>query len=340
MPRKARIDAPGALHHIMARGIERRIIFTDNEDCDDLLEQLESIAAETHTSCYAWSLVRNHFHLLLKTGRVPIATVMRRLLTGYAIRFNRRHGRTGHLFQNRYKSILCQEDTYAKELIRYIHLNPLRAGIVADMKALVSYPYSGHSAIMGKPDRSWQSVNYVLSLFDIRASRARHAYGKYVEAGIDQGRRRDLIGGGLVRSAGGWAAVRALDKEGISFKSDERILGDSNFAADVLAEAGETMENKTALAAQGVDLQRVMDLVADLMSMPRERIVGSGKSPDKVKARRLICYWGTTQLGLTVTGVANTLRISVPTASVAASKGEQITLEFGYSLMDLLNIKK
>ena len=110
MLRKVRIDASDALHHVMARGIQRRIIFTDNEDCDDLLERLESIAAETHTSCYAWSLVRNHFHLLLKTGCVPIETVMRRLLTGYAIRFNRRHGRTGHLFQNRYKSILCREN--------------------------------------------------------------------------------------------------------------------------------------------------------------------------------------------------------------------------------------
>jgi putative transposase len=132
--------------------------------------------------------------------------------------------------------------------------------------------------------------------------------------------------------------VKALGKEGVFFKSDERILGDSDFAADVLAEADEAMERKTALVAQGIDLQRVIDLVADLMSMPRERIVGSGKSADQVKARRLICYWGTTQLGLTMTGVANALRISVSTASVAAKRGEQIALERGYSLIDLLNI--
>ncbi|MFO7784133.1 MAG: transposase, partial [Desulfatiglandales bacterium] len=333
MPRKARIDAPGALHHVITRGIERRIIFTDNADCDDFLERLEIIVSETNTSCYAWSLVRNHFHLLLKTGGVPIATVMRRLLTGYAMRFNRRHERTGQLFQNRYKSILCQEDVYFKELIRYIHLNPLRAGIVADMKELASYPYSGHSAIMGKKDRGWQSVDYVLSLFDTRESKARPAYEKYLEAGIDKGRRWDLIGGGLVRSAGGWAAVSSLGKERIFFKSDERILGDGDFVADVLAEAEEAMERKTALAVQGVDLQRVIGLVADLMSMPRERIIGSGKSPDKVKARRLICYWGTTELGLTMTGVANALKISVPTASIAARRGEQIAIERGYSLM-------
>jgi len=189
----------------MARGIERRIIFIDNADCDDFLERLGGVVDETHTSCYAWSLVRNHFHLLLKTGNVPIATVMRRLLTGHVIRFNRRHGRTGHLFQNRYKSILCQEDVYVKELIRCIHLNPLRAGIVADLKELASYPCSGHSAVMGKLVRDWQAVDDVLSLFDTWAVRAKRAYEKYVETGIDQRRRWDLIGGGLVRSAGGWA---------------------------------------------------------------------------------------------------------------------------------------
>jgi REP element-mobilizing transposase RayT len=77
-----------------------------------------------------------HFHLLLRTGRTPIATVMRRLLTGYAVSHNRRHRRHGHLFQNRYKSILCQEDIYLLELVRYIHLNPIRAKLVSDIKAL------------------------------------------------------------------------------------------------------------------------------------------------------------------------------------------------------------
>jgi REP element-mobilizing transposase RayT len=92
---------------------------------------------ETETKCYAWALMPNHFHLLIKTGLVPISKLMLRLLTGYAISYNLRHKRQGHLFQNRYKSILCQEDPYFLELVRYIHLNPLRANLVQDMKALV-----------------------------------------------------------------------------------------------------------------------------------------------------------------------------------------------------------
>jgi putative transposase len=108
MPRQSRIDAAGALHHIIVRGIERREIFDDDQDRYGFLERLGAIIEEAQTRCYAWALIPNHFHLLVQTGNVPVATVMRRLLTGHAASYNRRHNRHGHLFQNRYKSILCQ----------------------------------------------------------------------------------------------------------------------------------------------------------------------------------------------------------------------------------------
>jgi len=140
MPRQARIDAVGALHHIIIRGIERKRIFQDDLDRNDFVSRLAHILPETGTLCYAWALLPNHAHLLLRTGLAPIAEVMRRLLTGYAIRYNHRHRRHGHLFQNRYKSILCQEDVYLLELVRYIHLNPLRAKVVNDLIELEPIP--------------------------------------------------------------------------------------------------------------------------------------------------------------------------------------------------------
>jgi REP element-mobilizing transposase RayT len=124
MPRRARIDAPGALHHVICRGIERRKIFREDSDRNDFLKRLSTILGETQTPCYARALMPNHFHLLLRTGNTPSARVMRRLLSGYVGRFNRLHRRAGHLFQNRYKSILCQEEPYLLELVCYIHLNP------------------------------------------------------------------------------------------------------------------------------------------------------------------------------------------------------------------------
>ena len=162
----------------------------------------------------------NHFHLLLRTGTTPIATVMRRLLTGYAVNFNRRHRGYGHLFQNRYKSILCEQYPYLQELVRYIHLNPLRAGIVGKLKALDTYPYCGHSAIMGKVKYAFQDVGYILKLFGNKISQARKHYQKFVKMGVSAGRRPDLTGGGPVRSAGGWAALKAMRKSKSRMKGD------------------------------------------------------------------------------------------------------------------------
>lgn len=203
MPRFSRIDAAGVLHHVIVRGIERRRIFRDNQDRDDLLNRLEALLPETRTACYSWALIPNHAHFLLRTGTAPPATLMRRLLTGYAVTFNRRHMRHGQLFQNRYKSIVCQEDIYFMEPVRHIHLNPVRAGLVSDLNGLNSYPYCGHSALMGSLERSWQSNDYVLRHFGKSVRSARNAYIRYLEAGDDQGHREDLIGGGLLRSLGG-----------------------------------------------------------------------------------------------------------------------------------------
>jgi len=150
MPRQARLDAPGVLQHVMARGIERRKIFWDDKDRTSFLERLALILEETQTQCYAWALIPNHFHILLRTGPTPLSKVMRRLMTGYAVTFNIRHRRSGHLFQNRYKSVVCEEDPYLLELIRYIHLNPLRAKLVEDLKALDKYQWTGHNAILGR----------------------------------------------------------------------------------------------------------------------------------------------------------------------------------------------
>ena len=116
MPRKPQINASGAIQHIVMRGIERKKIFLDDADRGAFLQRLGKVLIETRTDCLAWALLPNHGHFLLRTGLAPISTVMQRLLTGYAGRFNRRHRRHGHLFQNRFKSILCQEKPNMKQL--------------------------------------------------------------------------------------------------------------------------------------------------------------------------------------------------------------------------------
>ena len=238
MPRLARLDAPGVLHHIIIRGIERRKIFRDNKDRDDFIDRLSDLLPATQTACYAWAFIPNHAHFLLRSGAAGISNLMRRLLTGYAIYFNRRYRRHGQLFQNRYKSIICQEDIYFRELVRYIHLNPLRAKIVSDIKELNKYPYSGHSVLIGRKKHEWQDTKYVFSYFGKKVSESRKGYLSYVKKGIDQGRRPELTGGGLVRSLGGWSMIKKLRLKGQDrIKGDERILGDGEFVTALLSEA-------------------------------------------------------------------------------------------------------
>ncbi len=126
---------------------------------------------------------------------------MRRLLTGHAMYYNRRHGRCGHLFQNRYRSILCEEERYFLELVRYIHLNPLRANIVRDLKQLDSYLFSGHSYVMGKLSNDWQDTNLVLRLFGSMVRSAKQRYREFISQGVAQGKRPDLVGESMASMA-------------------------------------------------------------------------------------------------------------------------------------------
>jgi REP element-mobilizing transposase RayT len=334
MPRQARLDAPGALHHIICRGIERRKIFDDDADRDNFLERLEIILKETSTPCYGWTLIPNHFHLLLRTGKAPISTVMRRLLTGYAVSFNRRHRRYGHLFQNRFKSILCQEDLYLKELVGYIHLNPLRAKIVAELKELAKYPYGGHSAIMGKQKRDFQDVDYVLRLFGDKLTEARRHYREYVRKRIKIGCRPELVGGGLLRSSGGWGVLKAMSKARIHLKGDERILGDSDFVKEVLTEHKEQFERRYWLKAQGYDIDRVVQKVAEVFEIEPEQIWKPGNQPLRVKARSLVCYWALRELGMSGTSVGKLLGLGQPAVSRAVVRGEKLTQDMNLSLIN------
>jgi len=333
MPRKARIDAPGALHHIIARGIERRSIFDDDTDRDSFLSRLETTLSDTQTSCYAWALIPNHFHLLLRTGSCPISTVMRRVLTGHAISYNHRHRRYGHLFQNRYKSILCQEDTYLLELVRYIHLNPLRANIVQNIGQLNHYLYSGHSALIGRSDRMWQDTEYILKLFNNGLSTARRRYREFVEKGAVHGRRPELVGGGLVRSAGGWSAVKTLREAGFLQKSDERILGDGDFVTAVLEQADEKYERRYYLKENGYDFEMVVERVSKLLDLNPVQVVTSSKNRCAVEARSLVCFWAHRELGITQTELAKKFGISQPAVSSAVNKGEKLVRETGHKLI-------
>jgi REP element-mobilizing transposase RayT/CRP-like cAMP-binding protein len=242
----------------MIRGIEGRNIVDDEQDRADFVRRLGELSTASGTAIYAWALMSNHAHILLSSGASGLAPFMRRLLTGYAVNFNLRHRRYGHLFQNRYKSIVCDGDSYFTELVRYIHLNPLRGSLVTGIKALERYPYCGHAAILGNINYEWQDRHSVLAQFGSGEMQAKRAYRRFVEEGLAFGRRPELVGGGLIRSAGGWAEVRSQRQRREVEPFDERILGSGEFVERVLAQAEARMQRQQGARRLSGRIERVI----------------------------------------------------------------------------------
>lgn len=314
MPRQARLDAPGALHHVMARGIEQGLIFRDDRDRQDFLQRLSELAEKQAWVIYAWSLMPNHFHLLVRTGKQPLSRNMRSIMSGYAGYYNRRHNRHGHLFRNRYKSIVCEEETYFLELVRYLHLNPLRSKIVPDISKLEDYPYAGHSAIVGKVGRPWHDTDDVLGRFSDKRRDAIRQYRDFVAGGIAQGQRSELVGGGLLRSYGGWRGVVELRRGREKYRADERVLGSSSFIEEIAREAEQQGEGKS----KKVGLDTLITRISRDIGMSRGSMTGGGRNRKVTRARAMLAYIWVRHLGRSGHELARTLGVS-PQAVYASS---------------------
>ncbi len=290
MPRGPRLDAPEALHHVIARGIARSAIFLDDSDCWDFLDRLGVLADAAALIVYAFALVGDHFHLLVRTGSQPLSLSMRSLLSGYAGRFNRRHGRVGHVFQNRFKSIVCEEETYFLELLRYIHLNPLRANLVGSVDELERYPFAGHATILGTRSCAWLDTDAILTRFGQSRRKARLQYRDFVAAGVALGRRPDLVGGGLVRSAGGWDAVRMLRRGREEYQADERILGSDEFVERMRRETTLVQSAPPASPARTLEAGELVARVCAALRIDPGALRSDRRSPRPTRAREAIAF--------------------------------------------------
>jgi len=307
----------------MVHGIAGTDIFRDDRDRGDFVRRVAAAATAGAWTVLAWALIPNHAHLLVRTAHRPLPRSMRSLLTGYAGTFNRRHHRTGHLFQNRYKSVVVEEESYLLELVRYIHLNALRANLVPDLLALRRYPWSGHSALLGLVPRPWQATAEILGRFAARPSRARAAYEAFVQTGEAQGHRPDLEGGGLIRSAGGWAAVATLRKGREAFQADERILGSSDFVAALLAEQERVERQRTRLHARTPDLATLLHRVAAAAGVAPTALTGGGRTRPLSRWRDSLAYLWVEVLGRSGRALAQALGLSPVSVYRAARRGRE-----------------
>jgi putative transposase len=238
------------------------------------------------------------------------AAAMRKLLTGFAVNFNRRRKRYGHLFENRYKSILCEEEPYLLELTRYIHLNPLRAGLVRDVAGLRAYPGTGHAALMGTQPRAWQDTETILGHFGKRRTRARQRYEAFVRAGVHRGRRPELVGGGRIRSAGGWSQVRSLRRKGDQPLADERILGGGVFVERLLADVAERTKHTLRVSGKGPALGTLARKVTKQTGVAESALRAGSRRRDVSRARGIFCRAAVMQLGVSGAEVARFLGVT------------------------------
>ncbi len=307
MSRLPRLDAPGLIHHVMARGIQGPSLFRNEEDRNNFLHRLGSILGETGSHCYAWSLLPNHFHLLLQTATMALGRMMRKLMTGYAVTYNRRYKRNGPLFRNRYKSIVCEEDPYLLELVRYIHLHPLRTGLLRDMSELDRYPWSGHSALMGHHARDWQEVDGVLDCFSDERARARRKYRRFVEDGKCYGRRPEFEGERRGRNGG-------------QDPYDQRILGGRPFVEKVL----KGRRRKTLMRRPRIPLNDLIGKISERLGIEEgEDLLMGGRKRMICQARALICYLATQEMGYRFSEVGEALRIHPVNVTRSLERGKR-----------------
>jgi putative transposase len=322
MPRQARLDVPGALHHIMVRGIDRSNIFRDSEDKARFLERLGQNVQDAKCAVHAWVLMDNHVHILFRSGKDGISAVMRKLLTWYAQYFNRKHRRKGHLFENRYKSILCDEDNYLLALVRYIHLNPVRAKVIQTTAELDKYPWSGHRAMIEKAKYPWMDTATVLTQFGSTKRKAINEYRQFVREGMDQGHDPQFSGGGLVRSLGGWSHVLSLRRKGQKQETDERVLGSGDFVHQVIKDVEDKSLRQMKLKRSGLTLLKIIEQECKKERISRKELESGSRRSKVSQTRAEIARRGAEEIGLSAAEIARHLGVATSSITRAIAKKE------------------
>ena len=289
MARKLRAEVAGGLYHVITRGNNRRQIFNSPADYHKFLSLLSAQKLKLPFFLYAYCLMTNHVHLLIERQADTIGRIMHGLLTGYSQYYNRRYRRVGHLLQGRHKSILCQSDRYLAELVRYIHLNPVRAGMVRRPE---QYKYSGHRAYLGLAPAEILDIDPVLRHFGAKKNIARAAYSEFMAAGMKLGHREEF------------------------YSADEgRILGSEEFIEEAIHQIGEAKLSSRmgpefySNGAVEFDVDRLVAVVETVCGIPREDFYGSGKSAASILAKEILILTGR-QLGASVGLLSRTIGLS------------------------------
>ncbi len=293
MARGMRVEVEGGLYHVITRGVDRQDIFHDERDQAKFLAMMAQQKLKLPFYLYAYCLMSNHIHLLIGRRVDDIGRIMQRLLTGYAQYYNRRYGRVGHVFQGRHRAILCQSDPYLAELVRYIHLNPVRAKMVSRAE---QYPYSSHGEYIGTVGKGIVDVDPVLRRFGRPRAVARERFIEHVAAAIGSGSQSKF------------------------YAAESGILGSEEFVDSMMHRIGDhdvhiaARRRRDLKAAQGCDIDRLLDLAASQTGVPKDEICSNGKDPRLVDAKEILIL-SARRMGSSLAEVSNVLGLNPSTVT-------------------------
>ena len=293
MARRPRIHFPGALYHVITRGNRRQGIFLDEKDLEKFLAYIVDYKYRHPFRLYAYALMKNHLHLLVEVEETPLSRIMQSLLFRYTRYFNRRYGEVGHLFQGRYKAIVCDKDAYLLELVRYIHLNPVRAKIV---KSPEDYGWTGHLSYLGRGGNDLIDEGFMLDQLSRNRSLARRKYRQFV-----------------------WEGIASGHQEKYYEVKDQRYLGEDSFINQI-----EVGRNKPESWVYDIPLEAISQEVSRVTGITEERLYSGTRDREGVRGRGLVAYLAKRVSDYMVKDIASHFKRSPVTIGEAIIKVEDL----------------
>jgi REP element-mobilizing transposase RayT len=291
MPRQPRIELEGALYHIISRGNNRQVIFKDDQDRAKFLSLLEGQKKRRPFYLYAYVLMSNHVHLLVERAGERLGDILKPVFGSYAQWWNRKYRHVGHVFQSRYKAILCQSDAYLGTLVRYIHLNPVRAKIVRHAE---EYQWSSHRVYLRQRREPWVDVEPVLRQFGKTKKQAIAQYVAFVRAGEGEGHREDFYQG-----------------------VEGRMLGDAEFVETIKKKVGDVkpMGKRQERTQPGLTWQDLVERVERETGVKKQAIFGRGRKPEQLLCKEALIYAAHEWLGMRTIEIARRMGVDPSSCS-------------------------
>ncbi|HEX2976899.1 MAG TPA: transposase [Bacteroidales bacterium] len=301
----------------MAHSIEGKPLFVDDQDRWEFLSRFEKGLTKTGFLCYTWVLMNNHYHLFLRTSEKPMSKLMRGLNGGYASYYNKRHKKNGYLFQNRFKSVLCQDQNYAVQLIKYINLNPLRAGMVSSLEQLKTYPWCGHGFLLGECNaigKMFQKREECLRRF---GDNEQESIKAYLESLLQSCGDKNEIAGQL-------SNIEATEITG-SCKGWPAVIGDPDFVKNVMEKYKCFLNRNHRKADYPYVLETISSKVCEEYGISVSELKKRGKNNFRANARAVFCYRLHMREFIPLSVIAGFLGTTISPIAVLVQKGAVIS---------------